>query len=84
MLKALAARDVPIPPHIDIYYMDKEIAASDMTALEVGAVRLHCGCLQRGGVQVCWKEQRARAPPPQNTNTPTPTSPFPAGGDVSG
>ncbi len=34
MLKALAARDVPIPPHIDVYLLDKEIEASDMTALE--------------------------------------------------
>jgi hypothetical protein len=32
--QALAARDVPIPPHIDIYLLDKEIAASDMTALD--------------------------------------------------
>lgn len=37
LLKALAERDVPIPPHIDIYLLDREIAASDMTALEVRA-----------------------------------------------
>ncbi|EFJ42281.1 hypothetical protein VOLCADRAFT_67235 [Volvox carteri f. nagariensis] len=34
LLKALAARDVPIPNHIDIYLLDREIEASDMTALE--------------------------------------------------
>ncbi|KAG2489307.1 hypothetical protein HYH03_012139 [Edaphochlamys debaryana] len=34
MLKALAARDVPIPKHIDIYLLDREIEASDKTALE--------------------------------------------------
>ncbi|GFR51279.1 hypothetical protein Agub_g13637 [Astrephomene gubernaculifera] len=34
MLKALAAREVPIPKHIDIYLLDREIEASDMTALE--------------------------------------------------
>eukprot|EP00879_Flechtneria_rotunda_P024279 GHRR01025731.1.p1 GENE.GHRR01025731.1~~GHRR01025731.1.p1 ORF type:complete len:300 (+),score=99.52 GHRR01025731.1:220-1119(+) len=34
MLKALAAREVPIPEHIDMYLLDKEIEASDMTALE--------------------------------------------------
>lgn len=34
LLKALAARDVPIAQHIDIYLLDREIAASDMTALE--------------------------------------------------
>ncbi|KAG2444584.1 hypothetical protein HXX76_001329 [Chlamydomonas incerta] len=34
LLKALAARDVPIPAHIDTYLLDREIAASDDTALE--------------------------------------------------
>ncbi|KAI3432307.1 hypothetical protein D9Q98_003867 [Chlorella vulgaris] len=34
LLKALGARDVPIPDHIDVYLLDKEIAASDLTALE--------------------------------------------------
>lgn len=35
MLQALAAREVPIPEHIDMYLLDKEIKASDMTALQV-------------------------------------------------
>lgn len=35
LLKALAAREVPIPEHIDMYLLEKEIPASDMTALEV-------------------------------------------------
>jgi ATP-binding cassette, subfamily F, member 2 len=34
LLKALAARDVAIPEHIDIYYLDREVDASDETALE--------------------------------------------------
>ena len=35
MLKALAARDVPIPEHFDIYHLDGEVEPSDMTASEV-------------------------------------------------
>jgi ATP-binding cassette subfamily F protein 2 len=34
MLKALAGRDVPIPDHIDMFLLDREMPASDMTALE--------------------------------------------------
>lgn len=34
LLKALGNREVPIPEHIDIYFLDREIPASDMTALE--------------------------------------------------
>lgn len=34
LLRALAARDVPIPEHINLYLVDREIAATDMTALE--------------------------------------------------
>jgi hypothetical protein len=34
LLKAIAARDIPIPDHFDIYLLDREIPASDMTALE--------------------------------------------------
>lgn len=34
MLRALGARDVPIPDHVDIYFLDREMAASDLTALE--------------------------------------------------
>eukprot|EP00877_Chromochloris_zofingiensis_P003806 jgi/Chrzof1/13426/Cz07g32170.t1 len=37
LLKALAAREVPIPEHIDMYLLEKEIPASDMTALEAVA-----------------------------------------------
>ncbi len=36
MLKAIAAREIPIADHIDMYLLEKEIAGSDMTALEVG------------------------------------------------
>jgi ATP-binding cassette subfamily F protein 2 len=36
MLKALAAREVPIPEHIDMYLLDREMPASDKTALQVG------------------------------------------------
>lgn len=35
LLRAIAARDIPIPPHIDIYLLDREAPASDMTALEM-------------------------------------------------
>jgi ATP-binding cassette, subfamily F, member 2 len=34
LLKCLGAREIPIPPHIDIYFLDREMAASDLTALE--------------------------------------------------
>ena len=34
LLKAIAAREVPVPDHVDIYMVDREIAGSDMTALE--------------------------------------------------
>eukprot|EP00878_Enallax_costatus_P039294 GHUV01044883.1.p1 GENE.GHUV01044883.1~~GHUV01044883.1.p1 ORF type:complete len:180 (-),score=51.83 GHUV01044883.1:132-671(-) len=36
MLQALANREVPIPEHIDMYLLDKEMPASDKTALQVG------------------------------------------------
>ena len=35
MLRAIAARDVPVPEHIDIYLLDRECPATDMTALEM-------------------------------------------------
>lgn len=35
LLKALGARDLPIPEHIDVYLLDREIPATDLTALEV-------------------------------------------------
>jgi len=35
MLEALAAREVPIPDHIDIYLLRSEAEASDKTALEM-------------------------------------------------
>jgi len=34
LFKALGNREVPIPEHIDIYFLDREIPASNMTALE--------------------------------------------------
>ena len=34
LLKALGARELPIPDHIDTYFLDREIPASDLTALE--------------------------------------------------
>eukprot|EP00210_Caulerpa_lentillifera_P003575 g3410.t1 len=34
LLEALAARELPIPDHIDIYHLSRECPASDMTALE--------------------------------------------------
>lgn len=34
LLKALGNREVPIPDHIDIYYLDREVEASDQTALQ--------------------------------------------------
>ena len=37
LLKARVERDIPIPKHIDMYLLDKEIAASDLTALEAVA-----------------------------------------------
>eukprot|EP00463_Aulacantha_scolymantha_P001504 TRINITY_DN2115_c0_g1_i1.p1 TRINITY_DN2115_c0_g1~~TRINITY_DN2115_c0_g1_i1.p1 ORF type:complete len:78 (+),score=15.08 TRINITY_DN2115_c0_g1_i1:193-426(+) len=33
-LKCLAAREVPIPPMIDLHYLSEEAAPSDVTALE--------------------------------------------------
>jgi hypothetical protein len=37
LLKALGARDLPIPEHIDVYLLDREIPGTDMTALEESA-----------------------------------------------
>jgi ATP-binding cassette subfamily F protein 2 len=34
ILATIAAREVPIPEHIDIYHLSREIAASDKTALQ--------------------------------------------------
>lgn len=34
LLEALAARELPIPDHIDIYHLSRECRASDQTALE--------------------------------------------------
>lgn len=34
LLKALGARDLPIPDHIDVYLLSHEIPGTDMTALE--------------------------------------------------
>lgn len=34
LLTMLGKREVPIPEHIDIYHLDREVEASDMTALE--------------------------------------------------
>lgn len=34
LLKALGARELPIPGHIDIFHLDREMEASDMSALE--------------------------------------------------
>lgn len=45
MLKALAAREVPIPDHIDMYLLDREMPASDKTALQVKGA---------AGVCICW------------------------------
>lgn len=44
LLKALGARDLPIPEHIDVYLLDREIPATDLTALEVG-VRVAVGVM---------------------------------------
>lgn len=33
-LKALGNREVPIPEHIDIYMLDREMDATDLTALQ--------------------------------------------------
>lgn len=34
LLKTLGAREVPIPEHIDVFLLDREMEASDLTALE--------------------------------------------------
>jgi len=34
LLKALAEQDIPLPPHIDIFYMSRELPPSDKTPLE--------------------------------------------------
>lgn len=34
LLTAIGCREVPIPEHMDIYHLSREIEASDMTALE--------------------------------------------------
>lgn len=47
LLKALGARDLPIPEHIDVYLLDREIPASDMTALEVRPPGRKPTCLRR-------------------------------------
>lgn len=34
LLTAIGCREVPIPEHMDIYHLTREIEASDMTSLE--------------------------------------------------
>lgn len=34
MLRAIAAREIPIPSHIDVYHLSEEVEASDRTALQ--------------------------------------------------
>lgn len=34
MLRSLGYRDVPIPDHIDVFLLDREMPASDKTPLE--------------------------------------------------
>jgi ATPase subunit of ABC transporter with duplicated ATPase domains len=34
LLKALGNRELPIPDHIDIHFLDREVEASDQTALQ--------------------------------------------------
>lgn len=34
LLKALGNRELPIPEHIDVYHLDREIDATNMSALE--------------------------------------------------
>lgn len=34
LMNCLAQREVPIPDHMDIFHLDKEVEASDMTALQ--------------------------------------------------
>lgn len=34
LLKALGNREIPIPEHIDVFLLDREMPASDQTALE--------------------------------------------------
>lgn len=50
LLKALGARDVAIPDHIDVYLLDKEMAANDMTALQVRRQPDWTGCGRLGGL----------------------------------
>jgi ATP-binding cassette subfamily F protein 2 len=50
MLKSLAAREVPIPEHIDMYLLDREMPASDKTALQVSQWRLVKGGGESAGV----------------------------------
>lgn len=37
LLKALGKRELAIPDHIDVYHLDREISATDLTALEAVA-----------------------------------------------
>ena len=57
LLKALGNREVPIPDHVDTYHLDREMEATDLTALEAvmkvpaGDVlpqRVACGCKWQG------------------------------------
>ena len=34
MMKSIASRDIPIPPHIDIYFLQEGVPATELTALE--------------------------------------------------
>jgi ATP-binding cassette, subfamily F, member 2 len=34
LLKAIGSRELPIPDHINIYFLDREMEASDMSALD--------------------------------------------------
>ena len=60
LLKSLAARDVPIPEHIDIYYLDREVAASDDTALH---------CVKAVDEEAHQAGQRIRAPHGEGDDT---------------
>ena len=69
----MVERDIPIPKHIDMYLLDKEIAASDMTALEAVATVDEEKVLTTGlGRQGLLKQQCHSTPvKPVNTDSHT-------------
>jgi len=63
LLKCLGAREVPIPDHVDVYLVDREVPASDMTAIETVLADLEetRARLEAEAEQLCATEEGAES-----------------------